>query len=108
MVAGLAVIVVGLAVVYRNTSNASAFATSMVSLITLGATLETVVTQYTQLETSIGSVARIKTFVETTSREDRVLEDINPTNAMDGQSIEMHPLASHNAVEFRNVSASYE
>ncbi|KEQ69415.1 P-loop containing nucleoside triphosphate hydrolase protein [Aureobasidium namibiae CBS 147.97] len=107
MVAGLAVTVVGLAVAYRNTSNASAFATSMVSLITLGATLETVVTEYTQLETSIGSVARIKTFVETTPQEDRILEDINASNLMDRQSIEMHPLASQNVVEFRNVSASY-
>jgi len=107
MVAGLAVIVMGIAVAYRQTSNASTFGLAMVNIISLGATLETVVSEYTQLETSIGSVARIKNFVETTPQEDRSFGETTTSDVLDRGSVEMHDMASDSAVEFRNISASY-
>lgn len=78
----------------------SAFAgASLYSLITLGENLVGIVLHYTRLETSIGAIARLKTFNETVKPEDRDgEEDIIPS--------EQWPHSG--AVEISGVSATYE
>ncbi|KAL1311449.1 hypothetical protein AAFC00_001609 [Neodothiora populina] len=69
VVAGLAVTVMGLAVAFRHRGSAPTFGLALLNLRSPGSTLEAVVTEYTQLETSNGPDARIKNFSDTTPRE---------------------------------------
>lgn len=92
----IAVILVTLSVQLRSQS---AFAgAALYSLISLGENLAGIVLYYTKLETSIGAIARIKTFNETVTPEDKEGEDIIPP--------EQWPHTG--AVELRGVSAGYE
>ena len=99
VVAGLAVTVMGIAVAYRQKANAAAVGVALVNIISLGSTIESVVTEYTQLETSIGAVARIQDFVETTPQE--------ITRPEDDESDEEVKPDSHAVVELMNVTATY-
>lgn len=69
LVAGLAVAVMGLAVAFRGNVNASAVGVALVNILVLGEGLEALVSAYTQLETSIGAVARIQEYLSTTPQE---------------------------------------
>ncbi|KAH0429491.1 ABC multidrug transporter [Colletotrichum camelliae] len=91
----VAVLLVALATQLRSdTGNVGA---GLVTLITLGGTLTTIVVAYTGLETSLGAIGRLKAFGEETEREDSVGDDIIPdeTWPMNGR------------VDIRNVDASY-
>ncbi|KAJ4355481.1 uncharacterized protein N0V89_003497 [Didymosphaeria variabile] len=78
----------------------SAFAgASLYSLITLGENLAGIVLYYTRLETSIGAIARLRTFNESVKPEDRdEHEDVFPS--------EQWPRTG--AVEIKGVSAAYD
>ncbi|KAJ0326928.1 hypothetical protein COL5a_006483 [Colletotrichum fioriniae] len=95
MVAGLAVVLVTLATQLR--ANSGFTGASLVTLMSWGETLSSLVRFYTQLETSIGAVSRIKTFSEKVSPEDLDGEDIEPP--------EEWPETGH--IEINGVSASY-
>jgi ABC-type multidrug transport system fused ATPase/permease subunit len=71
---------------------------SLVTLMSFGENLSGIVIFYTKLETSMGAIARLKTFNETVKPEDKDDEDIVPP--------EQWP--EHGVVEFKGVSASYE
>jgi ABC-type multidrug transport system fused ATPase/permease subunit len=71
---------------------------SLVTLMGFGENLSGIVIFYTRLETSIGAIARLKTFNETVKPEEREDEDIVPP--------ELWPQSG--VVEFKGVSASYE
>ncbi|KAI8196524.1 ABC transporter FUM19 [Colletotrichum sp. SAR 10_86] len=95
IVAVVAVLLVALATQLRSdTGNVGA---GLVTLITLGGTLTTIVVAYTGLETSLGAIGRLKAFGEETEREDSVGDDVIPDEAW--------PLNGH--VDIRNVDASY-
>ncbi|KAL5364489.1 P-loop containing nucleoside triphosphate hydrolase protein [Aspergillus floccosus] len=80
----------------------SAFAgASMYSLMTFGESLSGIVIYYTRLETSIGAIARLKTFNETVTPEDRNgpgEEDVVPDTNWPYRGL----------VELRGVSARYK
>ncbi|KAI8189652.1 ABC transporter FUM19 [Colletotrichum sp. SAR 10_76] len=95
IVAVVAVLLVALATQLRSdTGNVGA---GLVTLITLGGTLTTIVVAYTGLETSLGAIGRLKAFGEETEREDSVGDDITPDEAW--------PLNGH--VDISNVDVSY-
>lgn len=92
----VAVVLVTLAVQFHSQS---AFAgAALYSLITLGENLAGIVIHYTRLETSIGAIARLKTFNETVKPEDKEEEQVVPP--------EQWPQAG--VIEIRGVSAAYK
>ncbi|KZL72491.1 ABC transporter [Colletotrichum tofieldiae] len=95
LVAVLATIVVTLATQLRASSGFTG--ASLVTLMSFGDTLTTIVQSYTMLETSIGAVARLKTFSETVTPETGPDEDIIPTESWPEKG----------AIEIKAVSASY-
>jgi ABC-type multidrug transport system fused ATPase/permease subunit len=96
IVALVAVILVALATQLR--SNAGSVGAGLVTLITLGSTLTTIVVAYTGLETSLGAISRLKSFGEETELEGNVeLNDI-PASAW----------PTRGRLEFRGVKASYD
>lgn len=79
-------------------SNAGFAGASLVTLMGFGDNLSGIVTWWTRLETSIGAIARLKTFNETVEPEDKDGESIVPS--------EQWPQTG--AIELNGVSASYE
>lgn len=95
VVMALAVAVTTLAV--RLHSNSGFAGASLYSLISFGENLSGIVTFYTQLETSIGAVGRLKVFNETVKPEDKDEEDIIPPEQWPHDGV----------VELKGVSAGY-
>ncbi|KAL4866786.1 hypothetical protein BDV12DRAFT_172450 [Aspergillus spectabilis] len=79
-------------------SNSAFAGASLYSLMSFGESLSGIVIHYTRLETSIGAIARLKTFNETVTPEDRDEEDIFPDEAWPDRG----------SVELRGVSARYK
>jgi hypothetical protein len=96
VVMSLAVIMVTLLV--RLHGNSAFAGASLYSLITLGENLAGIVLYWTRLETSIGAIARLKTFSKIVQPEDKDEEDFVPP--------EQWPQIG--VVELKGVSASYE
>jgi ABC-type multidrug transport system fused ATPase/permease subunit len=92
----LAVIMVTLSVQLH--SNSAFAGASLYSLITFGENLAGIVLNWTRLETSIGAIARLKTFSQTVMPEDKEGEDEVPP--------EQWP--QNGVVQLEGVSASYE
>ncbi|KAI1751604.1 P-loop containing nucleoside triphosphate hydrolase protein [Xylaria castorea] len=98
VVAGLAVLLVGLAVALRSRINPGLLGIALVQLISLSHALTALVQFWTLLETSLGAIARIKDFSDTTPREAITEESSEPPS----------PWPNHGAVTFESVSARYE
>lgn len=96
MTAIIAIVVVALSTQLK--SNSGLVGASMVSIIIFGGFLGAFINNYTGLETSIGAVARLKTFTEHTAVEDLPGEDTIPPVSWPEKG----------KIEIRNVSASYE
>ncbi|KAM3536550.1 hypothetical protein MY4038_000005 [Beauveria bassiana] len=96
MVGGLAVILVALAVVVRQ-SGPGSVAVSLFNVLGFSTVLAQLVTSWTQLETSLGAIARLRTFEQTTPRE---LEK-------PGTKEPPFDWPSWGAIEIRNLWASY-
>ncbi|KAF2470780.1 P-loop containing nucleoside triphosphate hydrolase protein [Lindgomyces ingoldianus] len=96
LVAGLALVIVSLAT--QLNSNVGRTGTSLVTLLSFGNSLAELVQSYTDLETCIGAVSRLKTFTTSVKPEDRPTEDMEPPETW----------PSSGAIELRNVSASYK
>lgn len=79
-------------------SNAGFTGASLVTLISFGDNLSGIVIFYTRLETSIGAIARLKTFNETVKPEDKDEEDVVPPEEWPQSGM----------IELKGVSASYE
>ena len=97
MVGILAVLLMNIIVKLRHEISAGYVDLALLSVMTFNESLAQIIKCWTALETSIGAIARLKSFVETTATENL------PT--------ETQPVPSnwptHGAIEFRNVSASY-
>ena len=93
IVAGLAVTVVAITVHVKN----AYLGVALFSLVTFGSTLQELVTEWTQLETAIGAVNRVRAFTIDTKKEERdtISTDLAPDWPNDG------------AITFTNVTASY-
>jgi ABC-type multidrug transport system fused ATPase/permease subunit len=95
VVAALAAILTTLAV--QLNSNSGFTGASLVTLMSLADNLSGIVIYFTRLETSIGAVARLKTFNETVKAEDKEEEDLVPPEDWPQKG----------AIEITGVSASY-
>ncbi len=96
-VAGLAILLITLAVFLRSKVSAGLLGVAFVQVTNLGMTLAHLITFWTSLETSLGAVARIKSFSEDTPNELISREDADPGAAW--------PSLGH--LTFEGVSASY-
>lgn len=98
VVAGLAVVIVGMAVGLRSHINPGFLGLALVNMMSLSHALTNLVQYWTNLETSLGAIARIKDFAENTPVEGDPNESLGhldpawPTNG---------------ALNFERVSASY-
>ncbi|KAF5000296.1 hypothetical protein FDECE_11257 [Fusarium decemcellulare] len=96
LVAGIAVLLIVLATQLR--SNAGMTGAGLVSLLTFSETVSNLITSYTNLETSLGAVSRLRSFTETVKPEDLPGEDTEPP--------ESWPHSGQ--IEIDEVSASYD
>jgi ABC-type multidrug transport system fused ATPase/permease subunit len=98
LVAGLSVIVVSLAVIFRTTTTGGQIGIALLIIQTISGTLVRLLQAWTQLETSLGAVSRIKSLDETVLPEDKEDECLEP-------GIEW---PDKGTIEFHNVVASYK
>lgn len=98
VVAGIAVLLIVLVVVLRGTSlDAGSVGVALLNVIQFSQSIKLLVTFWTNLETHIGSIQRIKDFTSTVESEDKPGEDQDvPPN-----------WPSKGAVAFHSVSAAY-
>lgn len=98
LVAATAVLLVAMAVLTKSSSPGS-IGLAMLNVLGFSSSLASLISSWTQLETSLGAISRLRAFEKTTPAEDE--DDATPQK----------PLAdtwpSSGKVEFRNVAATY-
>lgn len=94
--AGLATILVALAAFMSNKTNSGALGVALVNLLSFNATLTLLITNWTQLETSLGAILRVKQFLADVQLQPARNEIVCPEGWPRG-----------GRVEFRRVSASH-
>ncbi|ROW15668.1 hypothetical protein VPNG_02110 [Cytospora leucostoma] len=97
VVAGLALVLVGMAVALRSHMNPGFLGLALVNMMNLSHSLTNLVQYWTNLETSLGAIARIKDFAENTPVEGAPGEDALLDVSWPSQG----------ALRFESVSASY-
>ncbi|KAJ8611714.1 hypothetical protein MRB53_037825 [Persea americana] len=96
-VAGIAILLVGIVTTQRHTAT-SLLGVALFNIVNFGSTLEQLITEWTQLETSIGAINRIRSYVKTTQSED-----------LDTETAPLPPSwPERGAISFNDVYASYE
>ncbi|EHK26141.1 uncharacterized protein TRIVIDRAFT_36031 [Trichoderma virens Gv29-8] len=98
VVAVLTVLLVVFAVVLRGKLNPSLLGVALVNMMNLGLNLKGIILAWSQLETSLGAVTRIKTFEETTPSELLPEENYTPPEEWPAQG----------SLEFANLSVQYD
>ncbi|KAH0376082.1 putative ABC transporter, partial [Aureobasidium melanogenum] len=78
IVAALAVMVVSLAVELRSTTEAGLLGVALNNILSFSQALSSVIPAWANLETSLGSIARVKSFVSTTPSETNTNETATP------------------------------
>lgn len=101
IVAILAILLVALAT--QLGASAGNVGAGLVTLITLGNTLTTIVVAYTGLETSLGAISRLKTFGEETESEDGKTPGDGAHTVVPGEA---WPMGGR--VDMQRVEASYD
>ncbi|KAJ5575262.1 P-loop containing nucleoside triphosphate hydrolase protein [Penicillium hetheringtonii] len=98
IVAGIAVSVISIAMGMRGNSSLNMMGISLFNIVNFSGTLQMLVREYTGLETSIGAISRIRSYVKTAKTEDLDSEiEIPPS---------FWPVKGD--IEIMNVSASYD
>lgn len=96
LMAGLATVLVTLAIFVSKKTNSGALGVALVNLLSFNATLTSLITNWTQLETSLGAIVRVKQFIADLQLQPARNEIACPEDwPWEGR------------VEFRKVSASY-
>lgn len=98
VVAAIAIIVISIAISLKGDSTLSLLGIALFNIVSFGGTLEMLVTEWTGLETSIGAVSRIRSYVQDAKTENREFEDEEVAVSW----------PERGEVEITNVSASYE
>jgi len=97
VVAGMAVVVVALAIQIRSSTSAGLLGMALTNVLTFNKTLTSMITAWTNLETSLGATALVKTFAENTA-----------SGQLDGErQVPPDDWPGYGAVEFKDLSASY-
>lgn len=98
IVAGIAVSVVSIVTSMRGSSSLALFGITFFNIVNFSATLHDLVTEWTALESSIGAVSRIRSYVRNAKTED-----------LESETEILPPFwPESGVVEFFGVSASYE
>ncbi|KAL1635888.1 hypothetical protein SLS58_010056 [Diplodia intermedia] len=108
MVAGLVVVLVGLAIALRDKIDAGYLGLALVGAMELGGGIRLLVTAWTELETALSAVARIRLFSTQTPQED---SSPAATTSLSSPSSPPSPPPSwpqHGSITFRNITASYQ
>jgi ATP-binding cassette, subfamily C (CFTR/MRP), member 1 len=98
MVSGLAIVLVTVAVELRGSINGGFAGIALYNIMTLSDAMKAAVSVWTVLETSIGAVARVKTFEEETPREALPEESYTPPDDWPARG----------DIDLLNVGASYK
>ena len=101
VVAAVAVIMVAMALLIPGASSSGAIALSMFTLITFSMELTALITAWTSLETSLGAIARLKSFVADTPDENREEEE------EEGERDLPEDWPGEGAIKFDGLVASY-
>lgn len=97
IVACLAIILITLAVALRHSMNSSLLGVALVSIVTFGQTLSSLVNYWSSMEASLGAVARTRQFTAET-----------PGETSNGAAIVPKEWPIDLTIEFKDVSASYQ
>ncbi|KAJ5812743.1 ABC transporter integral membrane type 1 [Penicillium robsamsonii] len=97
LIAGIATVLVALAVFVTKQSTSGAVGVALLNLLTFNSTLTFLITNWTELETSLGAIARVKQFVND--------PQLQPIARREIYCPEGWPWEGR--MEFRRVSASY-
>ncbi|KAG9240417.1 ABC transporter-like protein [Calycina marina] len=103
--AGLATLLVSIAVVRRDHTDVGLLGVAMVSVMTLGQGLSQLVTHWTNLETSLGAIKRIKTYTSTTPEERNFLDESRNAELSEKDLPPDWP--SRGEITFKEVSVSF-
>lgn len=105
--AGLATLLMGLAVVLRDSMDAGFLGVAMVSVMSFGQIVSALILQWTNLDTSLGSVRRIADFTGTALEQSEESERISETAPLNGEPRAAVDWPSAGEVIFSDVAASY-
>jgi ATP-binding cassette subfamily C (CFTR/MRP) protein 1 len=97
MVTALATILMTLALQLRSTSSAGLLAIALINVMSFTDVLSLCIQAFTQLEISLGAIARIRNFSRTTISENKEIEDHTPSASWPNQG----------AITFSGLTASY-
>ncbi|KAL3441173.1 P-loop containing nucleoside triphosphate hydrolase protein [Aspergillus insuetus] len=97
VVAGIAIVLINLVVALRGSLNAAYVGVALFNVILFSQTVKLLVQFWTNMETHIGSVVRVKDFTENVAKEDLPSENDPVPSSWPSQG----------GIEFDNVSASY-
>ena len=97
LVAGLAVVLMILGVFLRDKLNPGLVALALLNIMTFNQTLTSLIKSYTQLETSIGAISRIRSFIVSTEQEPKAEESIEPEDGWPSTGV----------IQISHFSASY-
>lgn len=98
LVAGLSVLVVGLAVAFQASTSGGQIGVALNIILTISTALTRLLQSWTQLDTSLGAVWRIKTLESTLLPENKEFEHFEPPPNWPATG----------SIEFREVVASYK
>lgn len=97
LVAALAIVLTSLSVFITSKTSSGAVGVALVNLLSFNATLALLVTNWTQLETSLGAISRTKQFVTDRTLQPSPRRELVPARGW----------SSRGRLEFRELSASY-
>ncbi len=103
IVAALAVVLMAFATQLRGTTSGTALGVAMVSVLGFGQSLGQFIFYYTDLETSLGAIARIREYTEEIVREDGEYEG----DEKDGTGLVDKGWPWEGGIKFEMVTASY-
>lgn len=97
-VAGIAILLVALATSVHGNSTGF-LGVALFNIVSFSTSLQSLVTKWTQLETAMGAISRIRTYVSATVCED-----------LEGEKAEVVPKSwpTHGEIVFENVTAAYD
>ncbi|KAM0816280.1 putative ABC transporter FUM19 [Seiridium cardinale] len=96
-VTGIAIVLVSFAVEFTSTTSRGAIGLSMVTLISFNNSLSRVISSWTNMETSLGAIARLRDFIRDTPREDSVAQFLEPPESW----------PSTGAIQIKGLTATY-
>lgn len=111
LVAGLAVVVIALAMRLRSSTDAGLLGVALNNILNLSTTLSGLVTSWTTFEISLGAIARVRSFAQETACEIRADEILVPSEDWPCKgAVEVRDVSARHAADLpevlRNVSMS--